>query len=377
LRSLEIAFLRGENQAMSSQHHRRRVPRVVPGAHPGHLAFPPDALPTALFVTRFDAGMLQERREAEIEEIAGFLDESPISWVEVVGLGSETALRAVADALSIPPLVLADIVHVPQRLRFEELEDEAWFAILREPVEGDAPVYRQVSIFVRGPVVASFHEVDTPVFDPLRARISTPSATLRRRRAEYLLHRVTDVLVDSLFPILERTVARLDQIEGDVQASPSAAPLRELYGIRRLLRGVHRVAVPMRDTVSMMAREGDSLFEASTRPLLHDVHDHAAQLAELAEQGKGVANDVGALIESSLNLRMNRSMHALTVVASIFIPLSFLAGLYGMNFDTSSPWNMPELAFRYAYPVLLGLMAALAAGMIVWMRRRGFLSDEE
>ncbi|HKX46767.1 MAG TPA: CorA family divalent cation transporter, partial [Planctomycetota bacterium] len=325
---------------------------------------------------RFDDRRLQAPRAVAPGELAAFEDDPLVTWVEVVGLGSLDVLRAVADALSMPALVLEAIVHVPQRSRFEEL-DEGWFAVLRmdQPVEGFQ--LRQVAVWVRGNVVALFLEEPTELFEPVRAALSVDGCKLRRGGRDQLVYRIADACVASFFPALEEATRHLEELEDAVLEAPSAAPLRDLYHGRREFRRIHRAGLGLRDATHEMAREGDGLFQAATRPFLWDVHEHAAQIVDLADHSVGIASDIGLLLRDSLNQRMNRAMRAMAVVATVFMPLGFLAAVYGMNFDRASPYNMPELGWRFGYPAALLGMATVAAGMFLWFRRQGWTRDDD
>jgi len=349
---------------------RRRIPRRVPGVSPGTIVVPSGSAPTTLRITEFDADSHRVREGVGLEQVVRALEDPRTSWLEVEGFGDADLLRGLARLLGMSDLVLEDVVNTPQRPMIHHGE-AGTYVLLRSPAAQDAGDLRQISMWATRTMVATFVDQASDCFQPLHARLQAAESNLRRRGHDYLVFRLVDLLVDAYFPHLELLADRLDRIEAEVDVRPSAAPFKELHEIRRRLRSLHRAAVPQRLVAATMSRNEDAFFEEQNLPFLQDVAEHAAQVVDLTEHYHGIASDVHDLIQSSLNLRLNDVTRLLTVIATIFIPMHFIVGLYGMNFDTSSPWNMPELRWRYGYPAVLLLLACAALATVIWVRRKG------
>ena len=193
---------------------------------------------------------------------------------------------------------------------------------------------------------------------------------------DYLAYRLIDAVVDAYFPIVERIGDRLDQLDDVTTGGDNAAAFAELHRVKRELLMLRRALWPLRDAVSALRAEATPFVSNQTRVYLRDCYDHAVQLIDLVEAYRDICGDVRDFFLSSISNRMNEVMKTLTIIATIFIPLSFVAGLYGMNFDTKSPWNMPELEWYFGYPMALGVMAVMAGGMLLFFKRRGWLQGE-
>jgi magnesium transporter len=221
-------------------------------------------------------------------------------------------------------------------------------------------------------VTATEHEDDT--FGPVRERARRASGRIRERGPDYLGYAVLDLGIDSYFPIVEAAGDRLEALEDLILDDPSSVPVGELQRLRRALISLRRSAWPLREVVNVLLRGESPLIAEQTRVYLRDCHDHAIEVIELVESSRDVASGLSELLMSSVGNRMNEIMKVLTIIGTIFIPLGFIAGLYGMNFDrTVSPWNMPETGWYWGYPAALALMAGVAGVMIGYFVRRGWI----
>ncbi|MCC6405563.1 MAG: magnesium/cobalt transporter CorA, partial [Planctomycetes bacterium] len=280
----------------------------------------------------------------------------------VIGFGTERVLERMRAQFQIPWLGLADIVNVPQRPRIE-VHREGLLLILQVPRPGAGLDLDQVSFFATGKLVISFREHDDDMFKQPLSRAKDKQSRLRINGPDYLLYRLIDAAVDLYFPHIDRLADQLDVIESDAIEKPSSRPLRDLYHIRRELGILLRAALPSRDVLASCDRECTSYFLPETRPFLRDVQDHLAQIVELAERQRSTAVDIQELVVANLNLRMNQVMKVLTAVTVVFIPLSFVTGVYGMNFV-----HMPELEWKYGYGMLIALL--LGVGLTIYWRLR-------
>jgi magnesium transporter len=347
---------------MGSKKQRRSMSAGV-GQSPGTLRIPSDAVPTRIRWTRFDAQRFDRKEEVSVDELSTLVQGEGTHWIDVVGFGTERVLERLRAQFQIPWLALADIVNVPQRPRIE-VHREGLLLILQVPRPGAGLDLDQVSFFAFGKLVLSFREHDDAMFEAPLARVRDPKSRLRVNGPDYLVYRLIDAAVDLHFPQIDRLADQLDGIESEAIDHPSSKPLRDLYRIRRELGILLRAALPSRDVLASCDRECTSYFLPETRPFMRDVHDHLAQIVELAEHHRSAAVDIQELIVANLDLRMNQVMKVLTAVTVVFIPLSFITGIYGMNFE-----HMPELGWKWSYPFLLAVI--LGAGLaIVWRLKR-------
>jgi magnesium transporter len=221
---------------------------------------------------------------------------------------------------------------------------------------------------IEGELILTFQERSGDVFEGVRDRLRTSRGTIRNRESDYLAYALVDFMVDHYFHVIEALSDRMEALEIAVMENPDEALMRTLHHLRREMLTVRRAVWPLRDVLAQLYRGESDFVDPATRIFLRDVHDHAVQVIDTVETLRDLAGGLMELYMTGVSNRMNEVMKVLTIIATIFIPLSFLAGLYGMNFDV-----MPELHMPWAYPALLGIMAAVAIGMLAWFRRRGWL----
>lgn len=381
---------------------RRKKPaaRRPAGLSPGAIVLHEDARDLSFRLSSYDRSSLDEAETGSIDELAELLEAGDgegaardgVTWLRVVGHGDARRLMRLGDLLDLHPLILEDVAHVDQRPKVE-ISGGDWIAFARvceeEPTHTPIASW-QVAILLRPGMVITFEEHPTGVFDPVLRRIRSDQPRLRTGGADYLAYALLDALVDRYLLLLETYRDHLDQIEETILEEIGDFDLQALHRLRRDLLRIHRLSTPLRDMLgeALKVREGATgagakspgatgqstagFGETVRHPYLADCHDHAMRLASQAEGLRDVASSLLDLHLSMVGHRTNEVMKVLTMIGSIFIPLSFLAGLYGMNFDTSSPWNMPELAWDYGYPVVVGVMLLVAVGLVGFFRRRGW-----
>jgi magnesium transporter len=338
------------------------------GAKPGTLMINSHAQRPKIRVIKYKPDHLEEHDVAVVAELKDLLEESTVCWIDVQGLGDENVLREFADLFAIHSLALEDVVNVPQRPKIERFEKHTLcitrMALLRD--EGIEP--EQVSLFVGPNYVLTFQERSGDVFDPIRNRIRQGGPMLRSSGPSYLAYALLDAVIDGYYPILETLGEKLEALEDEIVANPQPAVLHEIHQTKRDLLAVRRAIWPQREAVNALIRDENPLITETVRVYLRDCYDHCVQIMDGVETYRELAAGLMDVYLSSVGNRQNEIMKVLTIMASIFIPLTFMAGLYGMNFE-----NMPELHTPWAYPFLLAAMAMVAAGMIVYFRRRGWL----
>lgn len=344
------------------------------GSRPGTFVLPEGSPAPRIRAVRFNVEGVEEREihaEAELREVCA---RGGILWVDVQGLGDRATLEWIAASFALHPLVLADVVHVPQRPKTEAY-DGVTFSVARrlrwKGEEHDLVDERQISLVLAPGHVLSFQEREDDVFEPVRARLTQGAGQMRRQGSDYLLYALLDAIVDDYLPILDRLGERLETLEDRVIACPTRALMSELSSLRRDLIALRRDVWPQREALHTLLRDDEGAISAPVRVYLRDVHDHCVQVAEMVEVHREIAAGIQNLYLTSLANRTNEVMKVLTVMSTIFIPLTFLVGVWGMNFA-----HMPELAWPWAYPLVWLLMLSVAAALFVYFRRRGWIGRE-
>jgi magnesium transporter len=291
--------------------------------------------------------------------------------VDVQGLGDEATIRAIGDAFDLHPVALENAVNVPQRAK-SELYEHHQLVIARTPLIGrDGQVRVPQVCFVIGPrYLLTFQERYFGFFDAVRDRIAAGLGPIRREGPDYLAYALIDAMVDRYYPVAQRLTDRLEELEDVVVSHPHPEVLARIHEIRRQLVVLRRVGWPQREAINAMLRERTPFVGERVLVFLRDTYDHIAQIVELIDSAREMASDLADAYLSNVSHRTNEIMKVLTLMASIFIPLTFVAGIYGMNFE-----NMPELQQRNGYFVVLGLMIVLGIGMFVYFRRRGWIGS--
>ena len=363
-----------QTQKKKPARQRRNAPRIRRrvGATPADLQAPIGASPTEL---RLNASAPTEiyTGPATLAE-ALEVPTGPVRWLDIVGLSDVPVLEQIAAAHGIHPLALEDVVNLDQRPKVETYADHLFLILnLFEP-QGGAD-REQIAIFATASMVITFRERPGPWFDLVRARIEADRGRIRRAGTDYLVYALVDAVVDHYFPVVEGLGDRLDALEDAVHEGKSGL-LEPLGAVRHRLRQLRLTLWPTRDALASLMRQDVPLIRAETQPYLRDAYDHTLRLADMVETHRDSAAN---LFEAHLALsgqKLNEIMKVLTVLSTIFLPLSFIASLYGMNFDRESPWNMPELGWRLGYPFALLLMGGIALGLLLAFRRRGWLNIE-
>jgi magnesium transporter len=371
-------FLRTERRLISAATHEalrflgrgpgRRRSRPAPGAQPDAIAIPADAPAPRIEWLRFAPEALEERSVADVGELRPALGSDTVDWIHVQGFGDEERLRALAETFGIHPLALADIVNIPQRAKVDSYDDQQ-LVVLRMARSVDHEIELQQLSLVVGPGwVLTFEEHAGDVFDPVRARLRADGSTLRRSGADFLAYALIDAVVDGFFPVMDTLSDMLDDLEEAAIGDPEPHTLARIHAVRRLLIHLARAQRQQRDALLALTHQEDGPFGESVRPYLRDVLDHAIHVLDSVETLREMTVGVMDIYLSSVSNRTNDVMKTLTVMASIFIPLTFIAGVYGMNFD-----HMPELHWRWGYAAAWGLMVAMTLGLLASFARRGWL----
>jgi magnesium transporter len=337
------------------------------------MTIAPDARPTTIRAMAYDKDRCAEQEISDPGELQPLLNQWPVVWVDVIGLGTEAILRQLAKIFHMHALALEDVVHVHQRAKVDTYEDNL-FCVLRIPDTSQEHITEQFSLLLGRNYVVTFQERPGDNFDLVRAGLRHEKSVTRQGvQPDYLAYRLIDASIDAYFPILEALGDRLDTLDERTSAGQGQEAFVELHGVKRELLLLRRALWPLRDAISELRSEVTPFITDATRVYLRDCYDHSVQLIDLLESYRDIAGDVRDFYLSSISNRMNEIMRTLTVISTLFLPLSFIAGVYGMNFNTDYPTNMPELNWRYGYLYSLALMGAVAAGMVYLFKKRGWL----
>ncbi|MGL5082824.1 MAG: magnesium/cobalt transporter CorA [Microcoleaceae cyanobacterium] len=324
----------------------------------------------------------EEFTKREIEQpidCVPYLERESVTWLDVRGLGGEETWRQLQKVFNLHPLALEDIIHVPQRPHVEEYDDQLVIIARMITLKHDRRgfVSEQVS-FILGQsyLVTVQEEPDYDCLEFVRSRISTHKSNLRKSGADYLAYVLLDAIIDGFFPVLEMYGELIEDLEAEVIAAPTPKTLATIYEIKRELLIMRRAIWPQRDVLNSLIRDGSELISDNVRLYLRDSYDHAVQVLDVVETYRELASSLTDIYLSSVSNRMNEVMKILTIISSIFVPLTFVAGVYGMNFNTeTSPFNMPELDWYWGYVASLGVMLIIAIAMIGFFWRRGWFKD--
>jgi magnesium transporter len=341
-------------RARRRRHHRR----MPPGTPPGTLAADPNAVPTVIHVLTYGPDGLIEREIGDPQEVRGLLGRHPMTWVDVTGLANVEAISAIGDIFQLHRLALEDVLNVHQRAKVEEY-DNFTYVVARMAELNEHFEMEQLSMFIGEGFVLTFQEHPGGPLDAVRDRLRIKGGRVRELGVDYLAYALIDSVVDCYFPVLEHYDERLEALESEILSHPRPDTVAQLHGIRHDLLTVRRGIWPMREALSLLMRESARFVTPGTRVYLRDLYDHTVQIIDLTEVYREISASLMDVHLSNVSNRMNEIMKVLTIIATLFMPLSFIASLYGMNFE-----NMPELHWRLGYHLCLALMASIAGLMI-------------
>lgn len=342
----------------------RRAPL---GAPPGTMVGDTTPLPTRILALGWNADASESRVLGDVSELAAFRLQWPRVWVNVDGVGNAAVVTRVGEVFGLHRLALADVVHVHQRAKVEEYEGHT-FVVLRMVDHAEGRLTEQLSMFLGDAFLVTFQEHAGDNFGALRRRIEDPGSRIRSLGTGYIGYAVLDAVVDACFPAMESIGDRMEQLEQRILAYEAGnATMGELYTLRQCLLELRRAIWPLRDLTAALARGEAPRFGPAISVYLRDVHDHVVQLIDLLESQREIAASLMEVHLGTVSNRLNEVMKVLTLISTIFIPLTFITSIYGMNFVT-----MPELDEPWAYPLVMASMVAIAVVMLAWFRRRGW-----
>lgn len=346
------------------------------GAVPGTLVISKESPPPKISSIHYTETKHRSTTIHSIEELVQELETDEMTWVDIQGFGDRTIMRKVGEVFKLHPLLLEDVVNVPQRPKTEPYGEQL-LVIVRMVRLGENDKSRdlsvdmeQVSMVITKNCVITFQEKYGDILDPVRKRLAANKGIIRKRGADYLAYVIADTIVDAYYPVLEVVGDRLEGMESVVIDDPTPVVLGELNRLKNQLINLRRAIWPQREAINELVRGDHKLISDEVGVYLRDTYDHCIQTSEVAEMYREMVTGLMNTYLSSVANRTNEVMKVLTIMASIFIPLTFMAGIYGMNFE-----HMPELKYEYAYGTLWFAMGVVASGMIFFFWRKGWILD--
>ena len=326
--------------------------------------------PTVVSVIDYDAERHEARTLPNVEDAFPFKDTPTVTWLNIAGLRDVEAIERIAKRYEVHPLVLEDILNTTQRPKIEIFDDYI-FVVLRMLRYDEAKktlANEQVSLILGPRFVITFNERPNTALDGLRRRIRDQEGRVRKAGADYLAYALIDVICDHFFAVMERIGESIEAIESEVMDRPTQKLVQRIHRLKRELISLRKATWPLREALSALIRAEHELIQPATLPYLRDLYDHTIQIIDMVETSRDMLSGLLDIYLSSVSNRMNEVMKVLTIIATIFIPLTFIAGIYGMNFDF-----MPELHWPWAYPAVLGVMLVVLIVMLAYFKKKKWL----
>jgi magnesium transporter len=349
----------------SKKPYHRRLKR--PGAPPGTLEFTGERRMENPVLMRIRYN--QQSFEAKKFPAGDVLAVSPdaVNWFDLMGLHDVRLIERIGGQFNIHPLVLEDVLHTQQRPKFEEYGNEVFIvmqALSYDDINHELNA-EQICIYFGGNFIITFQEKEDDTFQAVRERLETGSGRIRTRKPDYLAYALIDNVVDRYFEVLDHFEARMEALEAEIATKPTREVKEDILQLKFQMLALRKSVMPLREAVGKFSRSECPVVDESTSLFVRDLYDHVLRIADLVETYRDMLNGIQELYHSELSLRTNNVMQILTIITTIFVPLTFLVGVYGMNFD-----NMPELHWKNGYFYLWGIMITISIALIFYFRRK-------
>lgn len=345
---------------------------------PGTLVYIGDKTTEGIKITiiDYDEKNFTETSVSKIEESFPFKDTDTITWINIDGIHNLGIIEKIGKYFNLHPLILEDIVNTGQRPKIEDYDNYIFIVLkmLYFNGDGDEIIAEHVSLVLMKNIIISFQETEGDVFNSLRERLRNAKGRLRKEGADYLAYSLIDAIVDGYFTILETIEDSVENVEDVLMINPTQETVQDIYIIKKNTAFLKKYIWPLREIVHNLERRGSSLITEITSIYLRDLYDHTIQVIDSVESFRDTMSGMMEIYISSISNKMNEVMKTLTMIATIFIPITFVAGIYGMNFNTEiSGWNMPELHWKYGYFFALSIMLLIAITMTAYFKRKKWL----
>jgi len=325
---------------------------------------------TRIAVLDYDAEHVEEREIRAVDELAPYIGKPSVTWIDVVGIHEPKVIEQIGCQFQIHPLLMEDIMNTTQRPKIDDLGK--YICLILKLITFDETVMElrieQLSLVFSDDVVLTFQESESGVFKPLRDRIRNSLGRIRKMGTDYLAYSLMDAVIDHYFVVMEKMGEKIDILENDVVMNPQREILRSVQQLRDEILLVRRSVWPLREIISLLERAESPLIDKTSSLYFRDIYEHTIQVMDTVDTYRDILSGMFDIYLSSISNRLNEVMKVLTIIATIFMPLTFLAGVYGMNFQ-----NMPELKWQYGYFMIWGVMILIAVAMLVYFRKRRWI----
>jgi magnesium transporter len=345
--------------------------RSLPGSSPGTLSADPKAPKPQIRIVAYSLEKIVEKDIEDVQAIREYLSRWPVTWIRVTGLGDISVVAKLGEIFNIHRLALEDVLNVHQRPKVEQYKGHCYI-VLRAVRDSEGFASEQVSIFLGKNFVLSFQEQPGKCFDPVVERIRQGKGRTRTAGPDHLTYALIDAVIDGYFPVLERYAETLEALEDAVVSQPAGRFFEQIHEMRHSLLSLRRAAWPLRETMNTLYREPIPLIDDEERIYLRDCYDHMVQIIDLLENYRDVTSGLMEVYLSSIGNRTNEIVKVLTIISAVFIPLTLVAGIYGMNFRFQ-----PELQWQWGYPFALGIMAVIAVALLLYFKAKGWLGSPD
>lgn len=359
-----------------SARNKNKIKRGLP---PGSLIFTGEQKMERTKITciDYDAKIFTEKEITNLEDLKSFKENQHVSWINICGLHETDKLQKVGEIFEIHSLVLEDILNVNHLPKLED-HDKYLFMITKmmdiNKSTGTLDIEQVSFLLINNNCLLTFQEKEGDIFDLIRDRIRSDSGLVRKMAADYLMYRLLDTIIDYYFYVLQDMDESIDAIEDDLIYNPGKGTIEIIHKLRKKIIIIRRAVTPLRDIIYSIEREHPQYIAKTTYIYLRDLNDHIHQNIDTMENYREILNGMLEIYLSSSNQKLNEVVKVLTFISTIFMPLSFIAGIYGMNFNNSaSKWNMPELNSPYGYPIVLLVMLIIGISMVLFFKRKNWL----
>jgi magnesium transporter len=319
----------------------------------------------------FSPDRVVEKNIEDVQSVRSFVGQWPVTWINVAGLGDLSVITQLGDIFNLHRLALEDVLNAHQRPKVEQYREYVYI-VVRVVKDAEKFSSEQISIFLGRNFVLSFQERAGGHFDPVMERIREGSGRMRTAGTDHLAYALIDACIDCFFPVMERFGEAVESLEDVIVTQPGRQLIAQIHEMRQGLLTMRRVAWPLREAMGVLYREPMALIDEEERFYLRDCYDHMVQIIDLLENYRDVTSGLMEVYLTSISNRTNEIMKLLTIITAIFVPMSWIAGIFGMNFV-----NMPELQWRWGYAYAWGLMLGVALALIIYFRRKGWLGKPE
>ena len=360
------------SKAHGKKPRKKTEPAIKSGTAPGTMDFIGDQKVenARIDVLHYDETSLRELKGADVKQCSDVAKESGVTWINVNGIHDTALIEALGQSFGLHPLTMEDIVNTTQRPKVEEFTQYLYVVLKMIGFDDTKNQLKieHVSLILGDGFVISFLEDEGDVFDPVRGRIQSTKGRIRTMKSDYLAYALMDAVVDHYFVVVERIGDSIEEIDDRILADPNPNDIHEIHRLKDQILNLRKAVWPLREEIGALEKIESTLIRPETRVYLRDIYDHTIQIIDMLETFRDIIGNMHDTYLSSISIRMNEIMKVLTIIATIFIPLTFIVGVYGMNFE-----NLPELKWHYGYFMVWGMMIAVAGGLIVYFKRNRWM----